>query len=710
MTKSILTSFLLFVSAGLPGQAKVDLDKSVPLWIEIDTATNGASLQWINDDNTTAYTISSVPSEPNLIQLGTTLGTDNAFNVGPLIKGQEYAFHVRKSQGGIGIIRCGIELPAVHERGRCMLIIDSLLNDPLETEIAQWMDDAQMDGWHVNSIVVSQEAEVVSVKQLILNWYDENYDLSHAIFLLGHIPVPYSGNSAHDGHNNHQGAWAADLFYGDVDGFWRDVTVNNTSPSRDKNKNVPFDGKYDQTLIPSDVDIEVGRVDFNDLPAFEEDEIELTRQYLIKNHEFRMGNMEYPRRALIENNFGNFGEGFGQSGWRNFTTMFKGDSVSVQNYDVLLESDKYLCSYACGGGSYTSCSGVGTTANLWVAKDIQTVFTMTFGSYFGDWDSQNNFLRSALASGDVLTNAWSGRPIWQFYHMATGKHIGYSTRFSQNATGNFYGAGFSSRAAHIALMGDPTLRLHAMKGITELSADFVDGDVQLDWKDSPDQSHGYFIYRKANGGQWELLSDHLLSNSYTDLCVPPHTSFEYMVKAIRLEETGSGSYFNTSLGKTATTQSEENPEWKTFYSDADMDGYGDPNNFTESCALPPGFVDNLLDCDDTDPNIHPHAEEIANNGIDEDCDGADLLVSTHESQILEWTIFPNPATDYLQIEGQIWNEVRYQISDVLGHDVQSGMSEGTIDIESLPRGLYYLKIVSSEQRLPLVKSFFKIGK
>ena len=47
---------------------------------------------------------------------------------------------------------------------------------------------------------------------------------------------------------------------------------------------------------------------------------------------------------------------------------------------------------------------------------------MFFGSYFGDWDSQNDFLRAALATTNyTLTSAWVGRPYWFFHHMALGK-------------------------------------------------------------------------------------------------------------------------------------------------------------------------------------------------------------------------------------------------------------------------------------------------
>ena len=51
---------------------------------------------------------------------------------------------------------------------------------------------------------------------------------------------------------------------------------------------------------------------------------------------------------------------------------------------------------------------------------LQSVFTFLFGSYFGDWDSPDNFLRAALASGTILSNAWSGRPLWSMHYMAMG--------------------------------------------------------------------------------------------------------------------------------------------------------------------------------------------------------------------------------------------------------------------------------------------------
>lgn len=58
--------------------------------------------------------------------------------------------------------------------------------------------------------------------------------------------------------------------------------------------------------------------------------------------------------------------------------------------------------------------------------------------------------------------------------------------------------------------------------------------------------------------------------------------------------------------------------------DADADGYGsDEADATWSCDIPSGSVDNNGDCDDGDNGINPGAEDILDDGIDQDCSGAD---------------------------------------------------------------------------------------
>ena len=61
----------------------------------------------------------------------------------------------------------------------------------------------------------------------------------------------------------------------------------------------------------------------------------------------------------------------------------------------------------------------------------------------------------------------------------------------------------------------------------------------------------------------------------------------------------------------------------TVYVDADNDGYGDPGNsvFTADCILPPGYIADETDCNDADAAIHPLANDICFNFIDDNCDG-----------------------------------------------------------------------------------------
>jgi hypothetical protein len=57
-----------------------------------------------------------------------------------------------------------------------------------------------------------------------------------------------------------------------------------------------------------------------------------------------------------------------------------------------------------------------------------------------------------------------------------------------------------------------------------------------------------------------------------------------------------------------------------WYSDGDMDGWGDPDLSLPSCEQPGGRVAESGDCDDSDDQIHPGAAERC-NGEDDDCDG-----------------------------------------------------------------------------------------
>jgi hypothetical protein len=60
-----------------------------------------------------------------------------------------------------------------------------------------------------------------------------------------------------------------------------------------------------------------------------------------------------------------------------------------------------------------------------------------------------------------------------------------------------------------------------------------------------------------------------------------------------------------------------------WYQDADGDGWGDETVWLLACTPPSGYMSNdqLGDCDDDNPQVHPGLREICDNLVDDDCDG-----------------------------------------------------------------------------------------
>ncbi len=146
-----------------------------------------------------------------------------------------------------------------------------------------------------------------------------------------------------------------------------------------------------------------------------------------------------------------------------------------------------------------------------------------------------------------------------------------------------------------------------------------------------------------------------------------------------------------------------------LYQDQDGDGYGnaevqiitcDPNTL--------GYVTNPSDCDDTDPEINPSAQDITNNGIDEDCDGQDLLSSTEESNLLDTSVkmFPNPVTDRLILQSSEIGKYTFTLVNIYGAQVVKRQIEDnhyTLDLSHFPHGVYTAIISQEEHTKHLIK-------
>jgi uncharacterized protein (TIGR03382 family) len=75
-----------------------------------------------------------------------------------------------------------------------------------------------------------------------------------------------------------------------------------------------------------------------------------------------------------------------------------------------------------------------------------------------------------------------------------------------------------------------------------------------------------------------------------------------------------------------STIDQDPTDGSTWYADADGDGYTDPELSLVSCDQPEGYAAATEeDCDDQDPGSFPGASEVPDDGVDQDCDGDDLV-------------------------------------------------------------------------------------
>ena len=68
--------------------------------------------------------------------------------------------------------------------------------------------------------------------------------------------------------------------------------------------------------------------------------------------------------------------------------------------------------------------------------------------------------------------------------------------------------------------------------------------------------------------------------------------------------------------------------YSTFYADSDGDGIGDDATTVSACDAPSGYEASSGDCDDTDDEVYPGADETCNDGIDSDCDETTCLLES----------------------------------------------------------------------------------
>lgn len=675
MIKKLICVFLAVIVSIYSNSAPPTPSTNLSLLVQAAASSNSITLNWSSYVSSTGYVIhrklKSSSSWGNSI--ASLSGSSTQWVDNNVTSNTYYEYRITRSSSSgtaYGYVSSSIQLQPIEYRGRMILVVDNTFINSLSVKISELHDDLKKDGWSVTRIDVSRTSSPSSVRSQIQTIYNSDPTNVKSVLLLGHIPVYRSGNVAPDDHNAIP--WACDAYYGEMNSTW------STPP----------------TSLPSDVELEVGRIDLFNLPSFGVSEQQLLSNYLTKLHNFKTRQFIPQNRMLIQDNLTWVSSPLAETAYRiagplvgisNITDI---PSYNFPNY-VSRMPDSWLWGYYSGGGSYNSADGIGNTTSF-VNTQNNVIFNMTFGSYFGNWDcnsgvpnwnnNTDNLMRATIASGQALTNVYVGQPNWFFHHMGLGDNIGYSTRISMNnrtsnstylpQNGGWFGQGYTT--IHLGLMGDPSLRMNYVSPPSNLIISQSGSNMTLTWTPSQQSVDGYYLYQMVSGvpvrAHPSLITSNTITGNFTNTI-----GTEYMVRAVKLENNSSGTYFNLSLGitSTVTQQAPVSISIKTFLQGA-YNGSNMNDNLRSSGLIP------LLD-----PYPSIGYQHVGSSGASTT---NSVLSISGNNAIVDWIIVEirNPSTPSQRI---------YTTSSLIQRDGDIVSTDGVSPlILPIPSGQYHVAI------------------
>ncbi|MEM9527720.1 MAG: T9SS type A sorting domain-containing protein, partial [Bacteroidota bacterium] len=390
-------------------------------------------------------------------------------------------------------------------------------------------------------------------------------------------------------------------------------------------------------------------------PVYEDDQYELLRKYLRKNIDYRTHQFSVRRRAAMRNTNPWIGA-LGQNGIRSFSPLVSPDSITYDAWQAVF-GNSYQWYYGSGGGSQTSAVGLGNSF-LYTQGAFQSIFTAWFGSYFGDYDFPDNYLRAVLGSGTTLSAVWAGAPHWHFHSMGMGFPLAHATLTTQN-NDTIYTADFFPRGVHTNLLGDPTLKAYILAPPFGLTLEETPGAIELNWSPSPAQPNQYYIYRKISEEGVFTLIDSTSSQitTFRDSCPVLNTTYLYLVRAAKLEVTPSGSFQNLSAG--ATNSIDVTIDYQAIASFfAERNGNtilltNTSRNAEQIYWLFPDGTTSMVD--QTTYILRPEEEQkirlVASNTCSSDTIIQDITTAVNQQPAALWIkVYPNPAHHTLTLQ------------------------------------------------------------
>lgn len=484
--------------------------------------------------------------------------------------GEVYEYQVRRSTtsgDAIGHLTVGVNYDQTNYKGKMILVIDNSFQTSLAVELLQLKKDLTNEGWNVIELFVPRatswetEASVVTVKNMIVATYNSapiNDKPTH-LFLLGHIPIARSGQNAiaPDNHDVNKGARGSDCYYADIDGVFTDTATYNPGGINSMAINLPNDFKWDQDFIPSSLEMAFGRVDFANITSFSISEENLLRSYLTRLHNYRIvaSGLDMGEKTAFRTGYDNSNDG----SYRSLIPISGASNVDF--YSGSLPFPQWVQN----NGPYQIFMQNSLVPNLndWNTYGMDATIFSSDQSYWGYWEEPEGFsygkIRALLAANTKCLGAiYTTTAINTFHQPAMGETMGWSCKriMDHNLTNNLlekqqqsYDTSEFWNRTHFQYHGDPTLRLFQVKPASNLQASVLGSEITLTWNASTETGIiGYHVYKSSTefGIYSKLTSAPISVLNYTDSSY--NTSDWYMVKAIKLQTTGSGTYLNPSIG------------------------------------------------------------------------------------------------------------------------------------------------------------------
>ena len=452
-----------------------------------------------------------------------------------------------------------------------ILLVAQDIPTNLATKYFSLKKELTNEGWFVNELVVPKATswdsgnQVVTIKTQIQNIYNGSpaADKPKVLFILGHVPMPRCGSAnvvAPDDHSQNAGARGCDGYYADIDGVYTDTATFNpgglTTPLA---INQPNDFKWDQDYFPSNLEMAFGRIDFADITDVTTSEMGLIENYLDRLSNYRNVNTGFDMGDKSAFYFGY--NNSNDASYRTLLNISKPENVyqktDASNHNQWVQNN--------GPFKVYMQNVLVPSISDWQTYGMNATVYSSDQSYWGFGDVPQpsgvfSRIRALLGvDSKCVVALWTTTSIGLFHQACNGQSIGQALlhTMNHNTTNQHlekpqqqYDTEAWWNRTYFEIWGDPTISLYQVKPVNNLTLTNVSGNPVLHWSTSTDIGVlGYHIYESTTElGIYQRISTAPITT--TNYTLPNYTpNHWYMVKAIKIMESGCGRFLQASIGK-----------------------------------------------------------------------------------------------------------------------------------------------------------------